>query len=65
MATMNKLNLKLIKRALVVARPWWISEEKRKAWGMLVLLVADTRFNVLFNAQAGEFTSALAARDGG
>ena len=62
MATMNKLNLKLIKRALVGARPCWISEEKRKAWG---LLVADTRFNVLFNAQAGEFTSALAARDGG
>lgn len=65
---MNKLNLKLIKRALVVARPYWISEEKRKAWGLLVLLVvllvADTRFNVLFNAQAGEFTSALAARDG-
>jgi len=34
-------------------------------WGLLVLLVADTRFDVLFNAQAGEFTSALAARDGG
>jgi len=65
MATMNKLNLKLIKRALVVARPCWISEEKRKAWGLLVLLVADTRFDVLFNAQAGEFTSALEARDGG
>lgn len=53
MATMNKLNLKLIKRALVVARPCWISEEKRKAWGLLVLLVADTRFNVLLMLRPG------------
>ena len=37
------------------------------AWGMLsllvVLLLGQTKFAVLFNEQTGEFTSALAARD--
>jgi putative ATP-binding cassette transporter len=41
--------------------------EKLKAWGLLALLVilllGQTRFAVLFNEQTGEFTSALAARD--
>lgn len=64
---MNKLNLKLLKRFLALAKPYWISSEKRTAWGLLVLLVllliGDTRFNVLFNEQSGEFTSALAAQD--
>ncbi len=64
---MNKINLKLLKRFLVLAKPYWFSKEKKKArWlivGLLVLLVADTEFNVLFNEQSGEITSALAARD--
>ena len=64
---MNKLNLKLLKRALRHARPYWFSDDKRKARWLLValilLLVADTQFSVLFNQQSGEFTSALAARD--
>jgi vitamin B12/bleomycin/antimicrobial peptide transport system ATP-binding/permease protein len=38
------------------------------AWGLLALLVAlllgETAFNVVFNQQSGEFTSALAAKDG-
>ena len=50
-----------------IARPYWFGEEKWKAWillGLLVLLlIGRTEFNVLFNQQSGEFTSALAARD--
>ena len=65
---MTRINLKLLQRAVDLARPYWVSEEKRKARQLLVLLivllVADTEFNVLFNEQSGEFTSALAAEDG-
>ena len=51
----------------VIAAPYWRSDEKWKAWALLVLLVVlllgQTGFAVLFNDQTGEFTSALAARD--
>ncbi len=64
---MHKLNLKLLKKSIALAKTYWSSEEKRKARWLLVLLVilliGDTEFNVLFNQQSGEFTSALAARD--
>ncbi len=50
-----------------IASPFWTQEEKWKAWGLLVLVVVlllgQTGFAVLFNEQTGEFTSALAARD--
>lgn len=50
-----------------IAAPYWRHEEKWKAGGLLVLLVllllGQTGFAVLFNEQTGEFTSALAARD--
>jgi len=50
-----------------IAKPYWFSEEKWRARGMLLLLVllllGQTEFNVLFNEQTGEFTSALATRD--
>lgn len=50
-----------------IAVPYWRQEEKWKARGLLVLLVllllGQTGFAVLFNEQTGEFTSALAARD--
>ncbi len=65
---MNRLNPKLLKRTFVLAAPYWRSQERRKAYwllfGLIVLLVADTRFNVMFNEQSGEFTSALADKDG-
>src|SRR5882672_8639401 len=64
---MYKLNPKLLKRAVSLARPYWFSEDKRKArWltFLLLLLVGDTQFQVLFNQQSGEFTSALAAQEG-
>ena len=64
---MNKLDLNLLKQSIALAKPYWFSKETRKARWLLVLLVllliGDTEFNVLFNQQTGEFTSALAARD--
>lgn len=55
------------RRFAVIARPYWLSEEKWKARGLLalavLLLLGQTAFNVLLNEQTGEFTSALAARD--
>lgn len=57
----------LLKRFWALASPYWGEEEKWKARGLLALLVilllGQTQFAVLFNEQTGEFTSALAARD--
>src|SRR6185436_18018452 len=51
-----------------LAKPYWSSKEGRKSYWMvavlILLLLADTQLNVWFNRQSGEFTSALAARDG-
>ena len=64
----HRLNLKFLRRTIRLAKPYWFSDEKRKARWLLVLLilllVGYTEFAVLFNQQSGEFTSALAARDG-
>lgn len=61
------MQFQLLRRFAKLARPYWVSEEKRRACGWLVLLflllVADTQLNVWFNEQSGEFTSALAARE--
>ena len=62
-------NSHLWRRFFAIARPYWRSEERWRARGMLallvVLLLGQTAFNVLFNQETGEFTSALAARDTG
>jgi vitamin B12/bleomycin/antimicrobial peptide transport system ATP-binding/permease protein len=64
---MNQFDLKLLKRLAALAKPYWVSEERWKARGLLLLLglllIGDTWFSVLFNEQSGEFTSALAARE--
>ena len=64
---MTKVEHHLWQRFWAVATPYWRLEDKWKAWSLLALLVllllAETRFAVLFNEQTGEFTSALAARD--
>lgn len=56
-----------LQRFWAIAAPYWRHEEKLRAWGLLALLVllllGQTRFAVLFNEQTGEFTSALAARE--
>lgn len=64
---MKAIDRHLWQRFWAIASPYWRHEEKWKAWGLLallvVLLLGQTRFAVLFNEQTGEFTSALAARD--
>ncbi|MBY0465481.1 MAG: ABC transporter ATP-binding protein, partial [Burkholderiales bacterium] len=60
-------NARLWVRFVTIARPYWLSQERWPAWGMLALLIllllGQTAFSVLFNQETGEFTSALAARD--
>ncbi len=64
---MVKFRSRIWHRFTAIAAPYWFSEEKWQARGMLVLLVGlllgQVTFNVLFNEQSGEFTSALAAKD--
>ena len=64
---MKAADRQLWKRFWALASPYWWQDEKWKAWGLLALLVilllGQTRFAVLFIEQTGEFTSALAARD--
>ncbi len=58
-------NTRLWFRFINIARPYWLSPERGFAWGMfallIVLLLGQTAFSVLFNRETGEFTSALAA----
>ncbi len=58
---------RLVRRFLEIAAPFWRSEARWKARGLLVLLglllLGQTAFNVIFNQETGEFTSALAAAD--
>ncbi|MDO8251929.1 MAG: ABC transporter ATP-binding protein/permease [Rhodoferax sp.] len=60
-------NARLWRRFVTIAGPYWLSDERWRARGMLALLVlllfGQTAFSVLFNQETGEFTSALAARD--
>ena len=64
---MPQADRQLWKRFWHLAAPYWKEDEKWKAWGLLALLVilllGQTRFAVLFNEQTGEFTSALAAHE--
>ncbi len=57
----------LWQRFLSLAAPYWREDERWQARGLLLLLVilllAQTEFSVLFIRQSGEFTSALAAHD--
>lgn len=60
-------NLRLWRRFVAMAAPYWRSDERWRARGLLlllmVLLLGQTAFSVWFNQESGEFTSALAARD--
>lgn len=64
----HRLNLKFLRRTIGLSKPYWFSDDKRRAWLLLgllmLLLVGYTEFAVLFNHQSGEFTSALAERNG-
>lgn len=62
-----KLGLRLVTDTIAIARLYWPSKDVRKSYWLVALLIllllADTQLNVWFNAQSGEFTSALAARE--
>lgn len=64
---MIRFDYHLWRRFRAIAAPYWQHEEKWPARGLLVLLVllmlGQTGFSVLFNQLIGEFSSALAARD--
>jgi putative ATP-binding cassette transporter len=66
-APLKRINRGLAGRFFAIARPFWFAEERRSARTLLLvlvlLLVAETEFNVFFNELSGEFTSALAAHD--
>jgi len=62
------LSLAAWKQFVSVAKPYWLENERKSAWGLLLLLIvlmlAETQLAVLLNNQSGEMTSALAGRDG-
>jgi putative ATP-binding cassette transporter len=59
---------RLWRRFWRIAKPYWFLDEKWTSRGLLtvliLLLLGRTEFTVLFNQQSGEFTSALAAKNG-
>ncbi|MFC5462713.1 ABC transporter ATP-binding protein/permease [Massilia niabensis] len=63
------LSLAAWKQFVNVAKPYWLEDERKKAWTLLLLLIVlmlvETKFAVMLNNQAGEMTSALAGKDGG
>jgi vitamin B12/bleomycin/antimicrobial peptide transport system ATP-binding/permease protein len=63
-----RLSLAAWKQFLSVAKPYWLENERKSAWFLLMLLIvlmlAETKFAVMLNNQAGEMTSALADKDG-
>lgn len=62
------LSVNAWKQFIDVAKPYWLGEEKKKAWWLLLLLIVlmlvETKLAVMLNDQAGEMTSALAAKNG-
>lgn len=64
---MIKLSRDFWTRFAALASPYWRSEEKWIAWGLLgsliLLMFGQVGSCVLFNQQSGELTSALAAKD--
>lgn len=64
-----RLSLAAWKQFLNVAKPYWLENEKGRAWALLLLLIVlmmvETKLAVMLNEQAGEMTSGLAAKNGG
>jgi putative ATP-binding cassette transporter len=63
-----KLSMAAWRQFMSVAKPYWLGDQKKAAWGLLALLIVlmlgETQFAVMLNDQAGEMTSALSAKDG-
>ena len=55
------------KQFVSVAKPYWLGDDKKRAWLMLALLIVlmlvETKLAVMLNNQAGEMTSALAGQN--
>ncbi|MDH0866127.1 ABC transporter ATP-binding protein/permease [Mitsuaria sp. GD03876] len=52
---------------LQIAKPYWLGDQRKAAWGLLLLLIVlmlcETQLAVLLNDKTGEMTSALAERN--
>src|SRR5690349_9806387 len=63
------LSLAAWKQFLSLAKPYWLGDQKGRAWLLLALLIVlmlvETKLAVMLNDQAGEMTSALAGKDRG
>ncbi|HEY0585851.1 MAG TPA: ABC transporter ATP-binding protein/permease [Pseudoduganella sp.] len=63
------MSLTAWKQFINVAKPYWLGDEKSRAWGLLLLLIGlmlvETQLAVMLNNQAGEMTSALAGKNAG
>lgn len=63
------LSLAAWKQFLNLAKPYWLGDEKGRAWTLLALLIVlmlvETKLAVMLNDQAGEMTSALASKNAG
>jgi len=61
------LSLAAWKQFLGVAKPYWLGDQKGRAWSlmllMIVLMLVETKLAVMLNDQAGEMTSALAGKN--
>lgn len=61
------LSLEAWRQFVHVAKPYWLEDQKKQAWSLLLLLIVlmlvETKFAVMLNNQAGEMTSALAGKD--
>jgi len=61
------MNRRVVPRFVALAKPYWSSEDKWIARGLLALLIflllGSTALSVFLNEQSGEFTSALASQD--
>ncbi|AVR95656.1 ABC transporter ATP-binding protein/permease [Pseudoduganella armeniaca] len=63
------LSLAAWKQFINVAKPYWLEDQKKKAWALLLLLIAlmlvETQLAVMLNDRTGELTSALAGKNRG
>lgn len=61
-----QLSVAAWRQFVALAKPYWLGDEKKQAWSLLIVLIVlmlvETQLAVMLNAQAGEMTSALAAR---
>lgn len=64
---MSRLSSRVVPRFLILSKPYFASDRKWVARGLLaalvILMLTNTAANVLLNKQTGEFSAALADRD--